>query len=376
MFLVMVGSFAAMVFFSGALSAVVPWLMRRRECFAVTIPETAQRDPRIMAMKRRYAAVMMALTVVCTVLVAGVLLVLGEQGANKHPVLLTGAIVVGVTVPIAASFALMLHYRKQITALKHAQGWKAESAHAAAVIADIELPSAIPLWWNLLYLPVIALTAGVAIVGYPYMPDMIPMHSDFAGNVTDWAEKSPGVAAFPVLVQLFMAVVFVFSHWSITRSKAPISPDRPTASAYAYGVFARSQSIFLLASGLLISTVLGLVFDLSALDVIGMDVCIVIILAAVAPVLIGAVAISVVYGQAGSRVFARLEDKDGLPADDDEHWKLGIFYFNRDDASLFLPERFGIGWTINLGRPAAWAVIAGFILFTVLFLCAVFALVS
>lgn len=35
---------------------------------------------------------------------------------------------------------------------------------------------------------------------------------------------------------------------------------------------------------------------------------------------------------------------------------------NRDDASLFLPERFGIGWTINWGRPAAWALVAGFVL--------------
>ena len=44
-----------------------------------------------------------------------------------------------------------------------------------------------------------------------------------------------------------------------------------------------------------------------------------------------------------------------MPVDDDRYWKLGIFYWNHDDASLFVPERFGIGWTINLGRPAAWA---------------------
>ena len=62
-----------------------------------------------------------------------------------------------------------------------------------------------------------------------------------------------------------------------------------------------------------------------------------------------------------------------MPADDDAHWKLGVFYVNRDDASLFVPERFGIGWTLNLGRPGAWAVIAGFIAVTALFLALVFA---
>lgn len=43
---------------------------------------------------------------------------------------------------------------------------------------------------------------------------------------------------------------------------------------------------------------------------------------------------------------------------------------NRGDTSLFLPERFGIGWTINWGRPAAWALTAGFVLVTAAFVAA------
>ena len=78
-------------------------------------------------------------------------------------------------------------------------------------------------------------------------------------------------------------------------------------------------------------------------------------------VIIGSIAISLVYGQAGSRLFRRMQGDDYLPDDDDEHWKLGIFYVNRDDPSVFLPERFGIGWTINFGRPAAWILIGCFV---------------
>lgn len=69
--------------------------------------------------------------------------------------------------------------------------------------------------------------------------------------------------------------------------------------------------------------------------------------------------LSLVYGQAGSRVFKRMQEDGDLLVDDDVRWKLGVFYFNRDDASLFLPERFGFGWTMNLARPAAWAFILG-----------------
>jgi len=38
----------------------------------------------------------------------------------------------------------------------------------------------------------------------------------------------------------------------------------------------------------------------------------------------------------------------------DEHWKMGIFYFNRDDAALFVEKRFGIGYTLNFAHPSAW----------------------
>ena len=44
-----------------------------------------------------------------------------------------------------------------------------------------------------------------------------------------------------------------------------------------------------------------------------------------------------------------------------------MFYVNGDDASLFVPERFGIGWTMNFGRPGAWAFVAGIVALAVAF---------
>ena len=39
-----------------------------------------------------------------------------------------------------------------------------------------------------------------------------------------------------------------------------------------------------------------------------------------------------------------------------EGWKLGVFYFNRNDPALFVEKRFGIGWTLNLAHPASWVI--------------------
>lgn len=73
-------------------------------------------------------------------------------------------------------------------------------------------------------------------------------------------------------------------------------------------------------------------------------------------------------------MFSRMAASERLLADDDEHWKLGVFYYNPDDASLFLPERFGIGWTMNWARPAVWAIMLAGLVLTVAFVAAVMTL--
>lgn len=368
-----VGMLALLTLSTGLLLAFTPYLMRRNECFATTVPAAAQNDPRLRALKKRYTAFMIALTVVCTIasLGAGALIISGNDA--------TGVTIecASVAVLAVASFAFMLAGRRKVIAIKHAEGWQAQHKQAVAVAAEEDLPGALPLAWNLLYIPVILATAGIGFVLYPSMPDMLPMHADFAGNVTNYTPKSIGSAiGFPVLFEVFMAACLTFSHWTILRSKRAVDPSAPAASALAYGLFARAQSVFLLVVGIVCGGGIGMLFLLSSAGFITLGQAGAIVLLLTVPVVGGSIALSVVYGQAGSRVFLRLQGEDELLADDDEHWKLGIIYFNRDDASLFLPERFGIGWTINFARPAAWAIVAGFIVITLAFVFVTISLAS
>ena len=141
-------------------------------------------------------------------------------------------------------------------------------------------------------------------------------------------------------------------------------------------MFARAQSMYLVAGGLALATVLGVVFMLSSAEVIGLGVAAMMVMAVAMLLVIGAVGISVVYGQAGSRVFVRLQGEDLILADEDAHWKLGVFYFNPEDPSLFLPERFGVGWTVNLARPAVWAIMIVGVVITVGFVVGISLLVG
>ena len=41
----------------------------------------------------------------------------------------------------------------------------------------------------------------------------------------------------------------------------------------------------------------------------------------------------------------------------DRYWKLGVFYFNQDDSAVLVEKRFGLGYSLNFARPAAWFIL-------------------
>lgn len=70
-------------------------------------------------------------------------------------------------------------------------------------------------------------------------------------------------------------------------------------------------------------------------------------------IILGSIVISIKIGQGGSRLKFDNEDKyEEKNRDDDGLWKLGnTIYYNPEDPALFIEKRFGVGWTVNAGKP-------------------------
>ena len=67
-----------------------------------------------------------------------------------------------------------------------------------------------------------------------------------------------------------------------------------------------------------------------------------------------------------SRAKARTRaDRGSTPAifrDDDRYWSGDFFYNNPDDPAVFVPKRFGLGWTVNFGHPQGKLLLIGILL--------------
>ena len=346
----------------GILEALMPWLVKEGECFAVTIPAAAAHDRRLMGMKRTYSIVMGIVALVA--FVACVLLVTEDGGFSGV------AITVATLAQIAIGFALMLMFRSRVRAIKQAEGWEAKAAESVAV-SGVDLPRPLPLAWELVHVGIIAASLILVWVLYPQMPDQIIQHVDFSGTPTDYMPKSPMTALFPAAVAAFIGTCMAFSHAAILRSKRPVDPESPTASALAYALFARMQSIVLFVSGALLNAVIAISMPLAFAEFVPMSTIGTLVIAVVLVIVAASAWVAVAYGQSGARAIKRDVASGEMRMDEDGMWLAGIFYCNPYDPSIFVPKRFGVGWTINVGRPGAWAIMIGFLAVTVAFVVVV-----
>lgn len=352
--LALLGLLAITLPLTGVLLAITPFLMPKRECFAVTIPGSAASDPYIKQLKRTYCLAVLVATTMLT------LATIASMAFGSERVFLP-VFVISVLVLFLGGYALMLHFRAKTQSYKRKQNWEASSDKRGGFIAEEIAPKPLSLKWDLLFIPAVVIAIGMAVVGYSLMPERIPMQINLAGETSSWVSKSPAVAAFPAVLSAFLALCLTFSHWSILRSKKGIDAARPAASAWAYGSFARAQSKLIVGLGTMFSFI-GPLMCLTFCGIVSLQQMLLPIVIMVAVTLAATFGVGVAYGQNGSRLLQKVDAPESMPTDDDRHWKLGVFYWNGEDASLFVPNRFGIGWGMNLGRPAAWAIIATFVL--------------
>ena len=139
---------------------------------------------------------------------------------------LGAALIVGSLAVTAGGYALMLAFRQDVRIQKPKRGWTADAQESVAVVGEAARAAIHPLKWNLLYrLPIMAITFAVGAVGYVHMPDTDSHAYGLRRHRERWAEK-PRSSCGCRYSSGFMAACFVFSHWTIARSKKWAEPAR------------------------------------------------------------------------------------------------------------------------------------------------------
>jgi uncharacterized membrane protein len=156
--------------------------------------------------------------------------------------------------------------------------------------------------------------------------------------------------------------------WVILRSKPDLAASDPKSSAHEYRRYAMAmaKSVLVLAFGMNVTMLLAalVVWDVLPATMVWIVVGIVPTLATAGIV----VAVAIRTGQSGHRLHAATttESATTTDRDDDAYWIAGLIYRNSDDPALWVPKRFGgVGFTVNVARPAAWILIGAIVAITI-----------
>ncbi|MEK3979324.1 DUF5808 domain-containing protein [Psychrobacillus sp. FSL K6-2836] len=349
--------FGFILFFITVLQAFMPKFLKPTEAFGVYVPDSHTKDPEVVKLINRYTTVVLTFGMI-------IFVVYLWWALTQNPAEETFALVsVGVqftTLFVSIGYYFIMHLRMK--KLKETQGWL--SGKSEVRVVDVRFQEKLKLIPRVIFIIPMIVTVGLIIytfMKYDQLPEMIPTHWGPTGEADAFSEKTYfSVIAMP-LILLVMQGMFLLMSEGMKFSGARLNPANKKTSLTQQLAFRKYTSLLALfitigitlmmgyfhlqtihpeISSSIIMWVLPLIFLLLTFTVIGIY--------------------TIKVGQSGSRLnvggnSTTLENK--IAVDEDRYWKGGLFYLNKNDPSIMVEKRFGVGWTLNFAHPISWIVL-------------------
>lgn len=363
---IMIGIFLILGFVNG----LTPYYSRRGTPFGITVPSSHQQDSFIQMRKKRF----FIQNVLLSILLSIPIVFFSNFEDQTAQDMWSGVYVIGaMLVFFVLTFVLYLKNRKAIQLWKKEEQIIVETKKERIVVdtnyhRDLNAVST----RTIVIVQLVIVLISVAVIGFFYnrIPNQFPIHWN-SQNIPDRSvEKSPLSVMMMPAMQLLMIPVLAFSHYAFIKSKQKLLTNYPQITSYQSKKFRRAWSINFLvtsiATQLLLTSTnffslffaedmafgwMGLLIGLFIFGIVGYSSF-----------------LTWKYGQGGEKlVFSEIDEpvEEVTEVDEEKYWKLGVFYYNPDDPSIFVEKRFGIGSTINLARWQSWACITGLVLFCI-----------
>lgn len=246
--------------------------------------------------------------------------------------------------------------RQRIVQIKTSENWYAGLRQVVMVDTTTHNhPIRLPLLWLVPPIVVLLVTILIAVLRYPALPAIIPIHFGLDGQPNQWSSKLVGVVSTLLPAILVTALLLGLTYF-LPRARQQIDPANPAEDA----LYQRSLRQALGKILIILSTLVNLIFlctELIITNVLPADssnriFSLVIMLVVL---LIVAVPVYIVYAVTKNRPahLAGTASSTIVARDDDQYWRAGMFYYNPEDPALVVEKRIGIGWTLNFGNSQA-----------------------
>ncbi|MED5053235.1 MULTISPECIES: DUF1648 domain-containing protein [Anoxybacillaceae] len=274
-----------------------------------------------------------------------------------------------ITVPLFIIANIFIHIRAHVRIKRQINSNMANQPATQMVAIDTKFRrelSLLRMWYPI---PFIMIFLNVFFIVWYYndIPNILPIHHDASGKVDRYGEKSVGMVFVFNLSQLFVTIIFIMVQEAIIRSKQNLNIKSPKISSEQNKVIRYKQGIFVNIISILLVISISFI-QLSFIQVIDSMISEMVFFGAVLIAILGAIMFSVKKQSIEREIESNIGKSKIVNSVNDEYWKGGIFYVNKEDPAIFVEQRSGNGFTINLGSPTGWFLlllpfIFGFMLF-------------
>lgn len=354
----------------GLLMGVTPYINRRDIPFGVSIPVTDKTKEVVNAQKKSYLFINLGIAIIINI---GIFLY-GQFKPNIPEEKLVYLCIVSLFIMLGIS--LVSYVLKHNELKKYKQKLSLEMKQTKKIVVDLSFrdeklifPTSYLVGINLAF---VLVTVLLTVFNYQNIPDKLVTQWDFNMNPTIITEKTWSSVMMIPAMQVFITIVMAISNQAYLSAKQQIDGKNPTASSTKSKKFRRQSSLLNLVISILTQLLFVAIQLVTVFESISPKV--VMILSLVFTILIIGLVLwfSLYYGQSGDRLktveINEVEAPKGniVTGDDDENWKLGMFYFNKQDPSFWVEKRMGVGMTFNLSKWQSWAFLIGVIVLPLL----------
>ncbi|MGF2141151.1 DUF1648 domain-containing protein [Vagococcus fluvialis] len=354
----------------GLLMGITPYINRRDIPFGVSIPVTDKTKEVVNAQKKSYLFINLGIAIIINI---GIFLY-GQFKPNISEEKLVYLCIVSLFIMLGIS--LVSYVLKHNELKKYKQTLSLEMKQTKKIVVNLSFrdeklifPTSYLVGINLAF---VLVTVLLTVFNYQNIPDKLVTQWDFNMNPTTITEKTWGSVMMIPAMQVFITIVMAISNQAYLSAKQQIDGKNPTASSTKSKKFRRQSSLLNLVISILTQLLFVAIQLVTVFESISPKV--VMILSLVFTILIIGLVLwfSLYYGQSGDRLKTiEINEEEApkgniVPGDDDENWKLGMFYFNKQDPSFWVEKRMGVGMTFNLAKWQCWAFLIGVIVLPLL----------
>lgn len=336
-----------------AIQVSIPFLVKRTVIFGVSIPDRYIKDEMLTSYKRKYLSSMLFIS--AALLVLYLLWAILSQPLEEHIVLFGMAIQLGI---LFISMTLYFHFHAKTSKRKKEQQW-GENLKPVQMTDLLVRSKDEMLPWYLFALPMV-ITIGLIVytaMQYHIMPEQIPTHWGPNGKADAFTTKNPFSVHLNLIMLLILQILFLGTNEATKRSGIKLSATNTNASRIRQLTLRKYSSWLTFVVSVLITALFSF-FQLTTIheglvdDAVLFAVPLIFLLVT----LIGTIFFSVRVGTAGAHIENNAAGEI-VDLDEDQYWKGGLFYFNKNDPSIFVEKRFGVGWTLNFANPKGYLII-------------------